>query len=205
MYANLPCSSGRRLFSPLDERVPLAKAEVAGCIRQKLKPTWRPGLMPWTTCVWPKNSTVTGMPPFYRNRRCYRDFLAKPSQYPALGEEILAPLRRAEKNDPFKPFLKLQQAVVLRELGRRREARRPGRWPPWTSNLNTWRHSYSSMNWTDCRFRTLCCKVGWPRSSARRKNLPPNPVLICSTCTSCPKTTSRNDDQSTWASSLMKM
>jgi predicted Zn-dependent protease len=54
----------------------------------------------------------------------FGDFLAKRIQYPALAEEILAPLRRAEKNDPCNPFLKLRQAVVLREFGRGPEARR---------------------------------------------------------------------------------
>ena len=54
----------------------------------------------------------------------FADLAADPRRYPALGDEILAPLRRAGELDPFNPFLKLQAAGVLRRFGRIPEARR---------------------------------------------------------------------------------
>jgi len=113
---------GAALFSPLDERVPLAKAEVLGVFART-----QANLEAWADAV--ANLRLAQKLDGYGNAALllesalFREFLAKPIQYPALGEEILAPLRRAEKNDPFKPFLKLQQAVILRELGRLQEAR----------------------------------------------------------------------------------
>jgi O-antigen ligase len=111
------------LFSPLDERVPLAKAELLGSFARS-----QGNLEAWADAV--ENLRLAQKLAGYGNAALlaesalFRDFLDRPIQYPALGEEILAPLRRAEKNDPFKPFLKLQMAVVLRELGRPGEARR---------------------------------------------------------------------------------
>ena len=110
------------LFSPLDERVPLAKAEVLRHFAQT-----RSSLAAWTDAM--ENLRLAqkldgyGISAHLLESALFGDFLAKRIKYPALAEEILASLRRAEKNDPFNPFLKMQQAVVLREFGRRQEAR----------------------------------------------------------------------------------
>jgi O-antigen ligase len=111
------------LFSPLDERVPLARAEVL-----RIFALAAGSQEAWSDAV--KNLRLAQK----LNRNCgeafiaesalFREFLGKKIKYPALGEEILAPLRRAEELDPFNPFLKLQKAVVLREYGRVPEARR---------------------------------------------------------------------------------
>ncbi|MBU4405209.1 MAG: O-antigen ligase family protein, partial [Acidobacteria bacterium] len=111
------------LFSPLDERVPLAKAALLSSFAKT-----QTNLEAWADAV--ANLRLAQKLDGYGNSALllesalFRDLLATSVQYPALAEEILAPLRRAEKNDPFKPFLKLQQAVVLREFGRLQEARR---------------------------------------------------------------------------------
>ncbi|HUU05456.1 MAG TPA: O-antigen ligase family protein [Patescibacteria group bacterium] len=111
------------LFSPLDERVPLAKAALLSSFA-----ITKANLEAWTDAVaslrLAQKLDGYGNSALLLESALFRDLLAKSDQYPALGEEILAPLRRAEKNDPFKPFLKLQQAIVLREFGRLQEARR---------------------------------------------------------------------------------
>lgn len=43
--------------------------------------------------------------------------------YPGLADEIIAPLARAERNDPFNPFLKLKKAAVYLAFGRPHPAR----------------------------------------------------------------------------------
>ncbi len=111
------------LCSPLDARAPLAKAEVLRSFARS-----RVDLEAWTAAL--ENLHLVqkldgyGTSAYLLESALFGDFLAKRVKYPALGEEILAPLRQAEKNDPFNPFLKLQQAIVLREFGRRRESRR---------------------------------------------------------------------------------
>jgi hypothetical protein len=114
------------LFSPLDERAPLAKAEILRYFAKN-----QSNLEAWTAAV--ENLRLAQKLDGYNTSAhllesaLYGDFLVKQIKYPALGEEILAPLRRAEKNDPCNPFLRLQQAVVLREFGRRQEARQQAR------------------------------------------------------------------------------
>ncbi len=110
------------LCNPLDERVPLAKAEVLRSFAES-----HASLEAWTAAL--ENLHLVqklngyGTSAYLLESALFGDFLAKKIKYPALGEEILAPLRQAEKNDPFDPFLKLQQAIVLREFGRREESR----------------------------------------------------------------------------------
>jgi O-antigen ligase len=53
----------------------------------------------------------------------FHDARVKGNYYPAQAGEVLAPLRRAAELAPFDPFLLLRQAVVLREFGRKTEAR----------------------------------------------------------------------------------
>ncbi|MEI6613896.1 MAG: O-antigen ligase family protein [Chrysiogenales bacterium] len=110
------------LYSPLDERVPLARAQI---LRGFFKIT--ANLEAWEA-AW-EDSRVAQKLDRNSSEACllesglFQDILEKKIMYPALAEEILAPLRRAEKLEPFNPFLKLQQALILREFGRPQEAR----------------------------------------------------------------------------------
>jgi hypothetical protein len=110
------------LYSPFDERLPLARAQI---LRGFFKAT--ANLEAWEA-AW-KDSRVAQRLDRNSSEACileaglFQDILEKRIMYPALAEEILAPLRRAEKLEPFNPFLKLQQALILREFGRSREAR----------------------------------------------------------------------------------
>jgi len=114
------------LFSPLDERVPLAEAAVLRAFAGS-----RSSLEAWGDAVAnlrrAQELNGNSIAALVQESGAFRDLLAKRVKYPALGEEILAPLLRAEKLDPFNPFLKMQQAVVLREFGRSAEARRMAR------------------------------------------------------------------------------
>jgi len=111
------------LYSPLDERVPLARAQI---LRGFFKAT--ANLEAWEA-AW-KDSRVAQKLNRNSSEACilesglFGDILEKRIMYPALAEELLAPLRRAEKLEPFNPFLKLQQALILGEFGRSQEARR---------------------------------------------------------------------------------
>jgi tetratricopeptide (TPR) repeat protein len=49
--------------------------------------------------------------------------LRKHVMYPALDDEVIAPLVRAERIDPFNPFIKLKKAAVYRTFGRDESAR----------------------------------------------------------------------------------
>ena len=110
------------LFSPLDERPPLAKAEIlrffaasTGSIE-----AWADA---WENLRLAQKLNRNSAEAFVGESTLFQGFLGKKINYPALGEEILAPLRQAEKLVPCNPFLKMQQAVVLREFGRKVEAR----------------------------------------------------------------------------------
>ncbi len=110
------------LFSPLDERAPMARAEILRSFA-----AGRFDLKAWTYALenarqaqrLDKNSVDA----FILEAELFRDMLVGGNRYPALCEEILGPLRRAEKKSPFSPFIKMRQAVVLREFGRNAEAR----------------------------------------------------------------------------------
>jgi O-antigen ligase len=111
------------LYSPFDERVPLARAQ---SLRGFFKAS--ASLEAWES-AW-EDSRLAQKLNRNSSEACilesglFRDILEKRIVYPALAEEILAPLRRAEKLEPFNPFLKLQQAQILGEFGRNQEARR---------------------------------------------------------------------------------
>ncbi|MCX6557967.1 MAG: O-antigen ligase family protein [Candidatus Aminicenantes bacterium] len=111
------------LFSPLDERMPLARAQT---LRGFFKAA--NSLEAWTA-AWEdlrlaqrlnRNSSEACV----LEAALFGDIREKKIVYPALAEEMLAPLRRAQELDPFNPFLRLQQAVILNEFDRRAEARR---------------------------------------------------------------------------------
>jgi tetratricopeptide (TPR) repeat protein len=111
------------LYSPFDERVPLARAQI---LRGFFKAT--NNLEAWEA-AW-EDLRIAQKLDRNSSEACilesglFQDILEKRIMYPALAEEILAPLRRAEKLEPFNPFLKLQQALILQDFGRRQEARR---------------------------------------------------------------------------------
>jgi O-antigen ligase len=109
------------LLSPLDDRVPLARARV---LRGFFRAT--ASLEAWTA-AWgdlrlAQQINRNGSEACIVESGLFGDILEKRVTYPALAEEILAPLRRAEALEPFNPFLKLQQALILADFGRRSEA-----------------------------------------------------------------------------------
>ncbi len=109
------------LCSPLDERVPLARARV---LRAYFRTT--ANLEAWQEAreilhralKLNRNSSAAHI----LESALFADMAERKIAYPELLEEILAPLRRAEALEPFNPFLKLRQARILAEFGRRREA-----------------------------------------------------------------------------------
>ena len=110
------------LYSPLDERVPLARARI---LRGFFKSTanleaWEAA---WEDLRLAQKLNRNGSEACIIESGLFMDMLEKRITYPALAEEILAPLRRAEELEPFNPFLKLQQALILAKFDRRREAR----------------------------------------------------------------------------------
>jgi len=54
----------------------------------------------------------------------YYTLMQKNLQYPALKEEILSPLAKAERIDPFNPFIKMHQAQVYLEFGQAESAKK---------------------------------------------------------------------------------
>ncbi len=111
------------LYSPLDERVPLARAQILrGFFKAAANlEAWEAA---WEDLRFAQKLNRNSSEACILEAGLFQDILEKRIMYPALAEEILAPLRRAEKLEPFNPFLKLQQAVILRDFGRRQEARR---------------------------------------------------------------------------------
>ena len=111
------------LFCPLDDRVPMVRAKI---LRGFFKAT--ANLDAWQT-AW-EDSRLSQKLNSNSSEACileaglFADVFDKKIIYPALAEEILSPLQRAEKLEPFNPFLKLQQALVLADFGRSQEARR---------------------------------------------------------------------------------
>jgi len=111
------------LFNPLDERVPLNKAELLrgfAKARNNLE-AWGSA---WENLRLAQKLDRNNLDALAAESALFHDFLEKYGQYPALADEILEPLRRAEELDPFNPFLKMQQAGILRGFGRDPEARR---------------------------------------------------------------------------------
>jgi O-antigen ligase len=107
--------------SPLDDRVPLARARV---LRAYFKAS--ANLEAWQEA----RESLTLAQKLNRNSSdahllessLLADMAERQIAYPGLLEETLAPLRRAEALEPFNPFLKLRQARVLSQFNRRREA-----------------------------------------------------------------------------------
>jgi O-antigen ligase len=110
------------LLSPLDARPPLAKAELLRVFAAGTgsMDAWADA---WENLRLAQRLNRSSAAALTAEAALFQDFLGKKIAYPALGEEILRPLRRAEHLLPCNPFLKMQQAIVLREYGRRAEAR----------------------------------------------------------------------------------
>ncbi|MCU0276474.1 MAG: O-antigen ligase family protein, partial [Acidobacteria bacterium] len=110
------------LLSPLDERPPLAKAEVLRffAARTGNLDAWADA---WASLHLAQRLNRNCAEAYIKEAALFHEFIGRKIGYPALGEEILRPLRHAERLRPFNPFLKMQQAVVYRESGRDAEAR----------------------------------------------------------------------------------
>jgi hypothetical protein len=118
------------LLSPMDERGPLAKVALLRAFALS-----RPGpalKAPNAGAAWAaalenarraQRLDGNSVEALVLEAELFRDILDRGDGYPALGEEILEPLRRAVELAPFDPFLKLQQANVLRRFGRAAESR----------------------------------------------------------------------------------
>jgi O-antigen ligase len=110
------------LLSPLDERAPLAKARLLGDFARI-----RGDANAWSEAVacaqQAQRLDRNNVAALLLEAGLFQDARAGGGRYPAQAEEILEPLRRAEALAPFDPFLRLRQALVLREFGREDEAR----------------------------------------------------------------------------------
>jgi len=110
------------LFSPLDERAPLAKVALLRAFARS-----RSDLAAWAYALdyarLAQRLDKNNIDALVLESELFHDARVRGHYYQAQGEEILEPLRRAGKLTPFNPFLLLRQAVVLREFGRDAEAR----------------------------------------------------------------------------------
>jgi O-antigen ligase len=111
------------IYNPLDERVPLARAQILrGFFKASANlEAWEAA---WEDLRFAQKLNRNSSEACILEAGLFGDILEKRIIYPALAEEILTPLRRAEKLEPFNPFLKLQQALILEKFNRRQEARR---------------------------------------------------------------------------------
>jgi len=110
------------LCNPFDEQVPMARAQL---LRGYFKAT--ANLEAWEAARedlrLAQKLNRNGSEAFLLESGLFADIMEKKIKYPAMAEEILAPLRRAGELEPFNPFLKMRQALILREFDRREEAR----------------------------------------------------------------------------------
>jgi O-antigen ligase len=110
------------LFSPLDDRVSLAKTETLRSFAAS-----RFNLEAWADAL--ENARLAqrlnknGKDAFIQESELFHDVRVRDRYYPTQAEEILAPLRRSRELAPFDPFLLLRQAFVLREFDRVVESR----------------------------------------------------------------------------------
>jgi O-antigen ligase len=111
------------IYSPFDERVPLARAQILrGFFKSSASlEAWEAA---WEDLRFAQKLNRNSSEACILESGLFGDILEKKIVYPALAEEILAPLGRAEKLEPFNPFLKLQKAMILVDFDRRQEAQR---------------------------------------------------------------------------------
>jgi len=109
------------LCSPLADQVPLARARV---LRVYFKAS--ANLEAWQAAreavLLAQKLNRNSSDALVLESGLLMDMAEKKIMYPALAEELLAPLRQAEALEPFNPFLKLRHARILAELDRRQEA-----------------------------------------------------------------------------------
>lgn len=114
------------LLSPLDEKVPLAKARLLGEFSR-----FRSSADAWSEAMASARQAQrldrNSVEALLLEAELLLEPLASGGSYPAQAGEALKPLRRAEALAPFNPFLRLRQALVLRGFGRDTEARRQAR------------------------------------------------------------------------------
>ncbi len=110
------------LLSPLDERVPLAKARLLGEFARSRSDAnaWSEALANARLARRLDRDSVDAL---LLEAELFHDELPGGGRYPAQAAEILEPLRRAGALAPFDPFLRLRQAIVLHEFGRDEETR----------------------------------------------------------------------------------
>lgn len=114
------------LLSPLDERMPLAKARLLGEFARS-----RSDANAWSEAIanvrLAQRLDRNSVDALILEAELFHDPLANGGRYPAQAGEVLEPLRRAEALAPFNPYLRLRQALVLHEFGRDEEARQQAR------------------------------------------------------------------------------
>lgn len=110
-------------LSPLDERPFLFKGENLRFIAAKTGnlDAWNDA---WESVRRAQRLNRNSSEALFLEAELFRGFQVKGGSYPALADEVLGPLRRAEALEPFNPFLRLRQALVLRDSGRKAEARK---------------------------------------------------------------------------------
>jgi len=118
------------LMSPLDERVPLAKAALLlsfARLRSGQDQKGLPAGSAWTDAleqtIAARKLNKNSITALEFEAELFKSLESQGMSYPALCDEILEPLYRASDLAPFNPFLKLRQAEVLRRFGRLAEAR----------------------------------------------------------------------------------
>jgi O-antigen ligase len=111
------------LFGPLDERAPMARAQTLRGFF-KAANSLEAWMAAWEDVRLAQRLNRNSSEVCVLEAALFGDIREKRIAYPVLADEMLAPLRRAQELDPFNPFLRLQQAVILSEFGRRTEARR---------------------------------------------------------------------------------
>jgi O-antigen ligase len=109
-------------LSPLDDRPLVAQADVLRFFAAGAGSTdaWSDA---WERLRRAQRLNRSSVEALVAESGLFQDFLGQRISYPALCEEVLEPLHRAEKLVPFNPFLKMRLAAVLWEFGRRAEAR----------------------------------------------------------------------------------
>ena len=110
------------LFSPLDERVPVARAQTLRGFF-KASGSLEAWVAAWEDLRSAQRVNRNSSEACVLEAALFGDILEKRITYSALAEEMLAPLRRAQELEPFNPFLRLQQAMILNEFDRLPEAR----------------------------------------------------------------------------------
>ncbi len=121
-------------FSPLDARPPLAKASLLRAFAVPRSDRAFPAVVEesaWADALenvrLAQRLDGNGIAALLLEAELFMDLRGSAKGCPALADEVLAPLRRAEALAPFNPFLKLRQATVLQEFGRSAAARERAR------------------------------------------------------------------------------